>query len=99
MQQALGNGGLIMMRADSGIAIDVLVDKNLAREEAAPITARSASRATMPSLRSGLISCSAETCGKAGTVERPWIADWVGVGSGAELAPRTDSNSPDSPWG
>ncbi|MDO0924945.1 dihydropyrimidinase [Streptomyces sp. TG1A-8] len=36
MQRAAGNGGLIMMHAENGIAIDVLVEQALARGESAP---------------------------------------------------------------
>jgi dihydropyrimidinase len=36
MQRAAGNGGLIMMHAENGIAIDVLVQQALARGETAP---------------------------------------------------------------
>ncbi|MEV6119363.1 dihydropyrimidinase [Streptomyces sp. NPDC052077] len=36
MQRAAGNGGLIMMHAENGIAIDVLAEQALARGETAP---------------------------------------------------------------
>ncbi|MCX4659043.1 dihydropyrimidinase [Streptomyces uncialis] len=36
MQRASGNGGLIMMHAENGIAIDVLVEQALARGETSP---------------------------------------------------------------
>ncbi|MEV6779866.1 dihydropyrimidinase [Streptomyces syringium] len=36
MQQASGNGGLIMMHAENGIAIDVLIEQALARGESDP---------------------------------------------------------------
>lgn len=43
MQRAAENGGLIMMHAENGIAIDVLVEQALARGETDPAsTARSA---------------------------------------------------------
>ncbi len=37
MQQASGNGGLIMMHAENGIAIDVLAEQAIERGETAPI--------------------------------------------------------------
>jgi dihydropyrimidinase len=37
MQQASGNGGLVMMHAENGIAIDVLAEQAVARGETAPI--------------------------------------------------------------
>lgn len=37
MQQAAGNGAMIMMHAENGIAIDVLADQAVARGETAPV--------------------------------------------------------------
>ena len=37
MQQAAGNGGMIMMHAENGIAIDLLAEQAVARGETAPI--------------------------------------------------------------
>ena len=38
MQQAAGNGGLIMMHAENGLAIDVLADQAFERGETSPVT-------------------------------------------------------------
>ncbi len=66
MQRAADNGGLIMMHAENGIAIDVLVEQALARGETDPATtarsARPSSKPRPPTARSSSPRSPAPRC-------------------------------------